>query len=124
MITNHFITRLGMAFNGNLIGHGTAGTKESGFHSKKCGGKMFQLIDGGIFSKNIVPKRGIIHGVEHPGGWSGYGVAPKIDHGSKILCVKKHMCRRKTLLVGRALDLEDMDAQSQMLLKTGVNVNK
>lgn len=91
MVTNHFITGLGMAFNGNLIGHGATGTKNGCLHPEKCSGKIFQLINGGIFSKNIVPNWGIIHGVEHPWGWSGYGVAPKIDHGSKILCEKKHI---------------------------------
>jgi hypothetical protein len=60
-----------MAFDGNLVGHGTAGTKNGGFHTKEASSKIFEFVDTGIFSKNVIPQRGILHEIQHGRGRTG-----------------------------------------------------
>ncbi|MEQ1428567.1 hypothetical protein ABLW56_23180, partial [Salmonella enterica] len=62
LITDHFITRLGMAPDTNLVGHGTTGTENGRFHSKKVSRKLLKGIDRGVFPKYIITQWGIVHG--------------------------------------------------------------
>jgi hypothetical protein len=81
-IADYLITGLGVAFDGDLIGHSATGAKYSSLHSKHIGRHSFQLIDGWIFPKNIIPNRGLHHEIQHGCGRAGYRVGPEVcDHG-------------------------------------------
>ncbi len=67
--------------NGNLVGHRSAGHEDRGFFTEQFGGHFFQSIDGGIDVNHGIADLGIGHGGPHFRGWSGNGIAAKIDHG-------------------------------------------
>ena len=61
-IADDFIARLGMAFDGDLVGHGARGAKQPAFKSEIGSRFRFEFIDGGVFAKDIIPDRSLVNG--------------------------------------------------------------
>ena len=80
LITDHFIARLRMHLDSDLIGHRAAGTEQGGLLAKEFGRLLLQGIDGGILTEDIVPHPRLQHCFEHLAGRLGDGVASNIDH--------------------------------------------
>jgi hypothetical protein len=71
LLTNYFIPGPGVHINRNLVGHGPAGTKNGGFHSKHLRNMRFQFVYRKIFAKDVVSHLCCKHGIEH--GLCGLG---------------------------------------------------
>src|SRR6185437_6369875 len=76
---DYLIAGLGMTFNGDLIGHGTAGTIQRGLHSEKPGGHGFQGVNGWVLAENIIAYLGGHHGFEHSRCRTGHRIRAKVN---------------------------------------------
>ena len=83
-LADHFIARLGMHLNGNLVCHGAGRTKQSRFHPEKIGHTAFQSIYGNVFPEHIIPHLGRKHGLQHGFRRLGKGIGTKF-YGCGIL---------------------------------------
>src|SRR2546430_17289756 len=64
--TNHFISRMSMRLNSNLVRHCTRGGIQGTLHSKQSSCLAFKLVNRCVFSKNIIPYPGSSHGIHLP----------------------------------------------------------
>ena len=78
-IADDLIAGLCMAFDGDLVGHGARRTKQGRLHFKEGSALLLKGINGRIFAKHIIAKRGFHHGLMHAGSGAGDGIGPVID---------------------------------------------
>src|SRR4030042_5288 len=76
---NHFIPRLGMGFDGQLIGHCPRGDEEGSLFSEKMGHLFLEGIHSRVFSKDIIPHLCFYHRLSHGRSRFSDRIASKIN---------------------------------------------
>jgi hypothetical protein len=78
-LDDHFISRLGVGFDGQLIGHRPRGYEEGGLLAQEPRGFFLKGIDSRVFPKDIISHRCRKHGLAHIGSWFRYRVTTKVN---------------------------------------------
>ena len=64
-VTKHFVARLRVDLDANLIRHRARWAKQPGLFAEKTRHTVFQTIDGRVFMVNVVADLGRVHGGSH-----------------------------------------------------------
>ncbi len=78
-LADDLLAVLGVDADGDLVAHGAGGDEDGGLFAEDGGGRLFELIDGGVFAVDVVADLGGGHGLAHGGGGAGDGVAAEVD---------------------------------------------
>ncbi len=79
-----FVAGLAVNLDGQLVCHGSRGSKDSCFHTAHFGDHGFEAIGGGVFADHVIADDGVENGFTHGGRGLGFGVAAEVDLRSLV----------------------------------------